>query len=380
MLQRALIGLLRVAGPRRTPDPRPPERVRSVLLAEMTRLGDLIASLPAARQIAGYYPEAAVHLFVQERFASLIEALSSGLVVHGIRKSNSWKGFLPAMAGGRALRVTLACSMSPSNRNASLVLASGAPYMAGYLAHAKTMTPHLTASKIDTRGFLSADVQGYWMENIYERSFKICRALHICDKGRDEMFTVRADLREEIRDRLQCCGILPRGRFVVVHPFSGWAFKNWPPARFVSLMEALGDVQFVVLCAENERGALQVFESLAAQTRRVRLFASGDLVETAVLLQEASLLVGNDSGPLHLAAMLGTRVIGLYGAASPLLTAPRTPDSTYLFHPVECSPCPMRTCFRAQHRCMELLTVEEVVETVRSVLGAAAEQEFAPHA
>ena len=273
--------------------------------------------------------------------------------------------------------------MSPSNRNSALVLASGARYHAGYLRYTDTMTPHLVSTNVETRGFCSTTPQNYWMENIYDRSSKICRTLQIGEHGSEQKFGMAEEQRGEIVRRLLSAGKLPRESFVAVHPFSGWSYKNWPAERFVSMIEVLGDetnMEFVILCSTEDIPSLGVFEGLRGSNHRVRLFPSNDLCETAVLLGEASLFVGNDSGPLHLASALGVRTIGLFGAASPTLTGPRDRQTRFVFHPVECSPCGMQVCVRPHDSCMGLITVREVVDAVRLELDTAVAHRRAAHA
>ena len=75
----------------------PPHRVYGIILAELTRLGDLISALPAVRQIIRHYPEAITHFYVQERFAPLVRAFSLGAEVHGVRDSLSLGSFARAI-------------------------------------------------------------------------------------------------------------------------------------------------------------------------------------------------------------------------------------------------------------------------------------------
>ena len=85
---------------------------------------------------------------------------------------------------------------------------------------------------------------------------------------------------------------------------------------------------------------------------------------------EADLAVAADTGPLHLAAAAGTRVVALYGPKDPALYGPRGPGHVVLTHDVPCRPCNLRTC--PAPLCMLGLDVEDVLEAVLASLEAKA--------
>ncbi|MCP5115032.1 MAG: glycosyltransferase family 9 protein [bacterium] len=98
--------------------------------------------------------------------------------------------------------------------------------------------------------------------------------------------------------------------FAVIHPFSGSARKNWPLDRFRELGAALERQMPVRWCSGPG-------EELPEATR------FDDLYDLACWLTGARLFVGNDSGPAHLAAAVGTPVIALFGPTDPEVWAPR---------------------------------------------------------
>ena len=101
--------------------------------------------------------------------------------------------------------------------------------------------------------------------------------------------------------------------------------------------------------------------------------ASGKLTipELGALFQRCELLISNDSGPLHLAASLGTGTIGLYGPESPDFYGPVSDRSSVIYKGIKCSPCmnvytakQFRCPFNAE--CMREISVEEVLQQVRA--------------
>lgn len=113
-------------------------------------------------------------------------------------------------------------------------------------------------------------------------------------------------------------------RLAVVHPGSGGAGKCWPTERYVELIDVLRQrgwrVEVVLGEVERERWPKSLRDALVKQTV---LHEPRSLVELAQVLARASLYVGNDSGPTHLAAMLGVTTLALFGPTDPAIWSPR---------------------------------------------------------
>ena len=84
-------------------------------------------------------------------------------------------------------------------------------------------------------------------------------------------------------------------------------------------------------------------------------------------LSRCRALLTNDTGTMHLAAHLGVPTIALFGSTEPALTGPVGEGHTVIRHHVECSPCFLREC-PIDFRCMERITVSEVVDAVERVM------------
>jgi ADP-heptose:LPS heptosyltransferase len=160
-----------------------------------------------------------------------------------------------------------------------------------------------------------------------------------------------------------------------VHPFAGWEFKQWPVSAFEEMASrflAAGDDDIVFLAAAEERAQLQRLRTAFRSEPRVHFVESSDLCESAYLIERARVFMGNDSGPLHLAALLGTPVVGLYGPSSPDLTAPRGARGEFFYSPVECSPCAQTSCVRPGEHCMLAISPANILEAMaRQKLPAA---------
>lgn len=145
--------------------------------------------------------------------------------------------------------------------------------------------------------------------------------------------------------------------------------KRWPEERWGTLAAALDDrgagVGLVIGPGEEEiaRTAL----AFAGRTLPV-LGADLDPVELAALLSRARVVVANDSGPMHLAAAVGTRVVGLFGPTDPGRTGPTGSPSRILDLYVFCSPCFLKECPYA-HECLRGISAEQVLGAVEELIA-----------
>jgi ADP-heptose:LPS heptosyltransferase len=98
----------------------------SILVVELTRLGDVISTIPALGRLRSAFAEAQITCIVQEQYAPLLRALDIGLEAAGLRGTQTLVGLGRGIRKVRRIHADLACSMSPAKRNAILTLGSGA--------------------------------------------------------------------------------------------------------------------------------------------------------------------------------------------------------------------------------------------------------------
>ncbi|HEX6631262.1 MAG TPA: glycosyltransferase family 9 protein [Gemmatimonadaceae bacterium] len=168
------------------------------------------------------------------------------------------------------------------------------------------------------------------------------------------------------------------GRAVGIFPGSNARSRRWPVERFAELAARLAaeGERVVVFGGPQERELTAAIADAVADRARV-LDAGGrtDLPLLAAGLASLRLLVSNDSGPMHLAAAVGTRVVSLWGAGDPRVTGPLGSDQTLLRHAeLPCVPCVKNVCPRsgpgyilpeADTECMHLIAVDEVAAAAR---------------
>jgi heptosyltransferase-2 len=148
--------------------------------------------------------------------------------------------------------------------------------------------------------------------------------------------------------------------------------KRWLPQRFVEAAAAVAarsPVQWILFGTKND--AL-IGEQIAAAlgSSCINRIGQTTLEQLIDELRQCHLLLTNDTGTMHLAALLGVSTVAIFGSTEPRLTGPLGDRYIVLRHHVECSPCFLRKC-PIDFRCMKAATVQEVVDAVMSILQLA---------
>jgi lipopolysaccharide heptosyltransferase II len=145
--------------------------------------------------------------------------------------------------------------------------------------------------------------------------------------------------------------------------------KRWLSERFAEAAKKISEqssVQWILLGTKLEAAiGDQIATALGAQcVNRVGQTTLDQLIDE---LRACRLLLTNDTGTMHLAALLGLPVVAIFGSTEPRLTSPLGNTQIILRHHVECSPCFLREC-PIDFRCMKAVSVEEVADAVLLLL------------
>jgi ADP-heptose:LPS heptosyltransferase len=176
------------------------------------------------------------------------------------------------------------------------------------------------------------------------------------------------------RSRAEAIRDLGSGPWIGVCPGGSSPHKIWPAARFAELARRLAASGHKVMVVGSEADRAEVEAVLGgAPGPQVVGFVRNDPVAVAAALALCVVTVSNDSGLMHLAEGVGSRVVGIFGPTSPLLGfAPLSQGSVAVTRQVPCSPCSYhgnRPCrYRSPH-CLEEIEASDVASTVERLAG-----------
>ncbi|MFB9432229.1 glycosyltransferase family 9 protein [Streptoalloteichus tenebrarius] len=181
------------------------------------------------------------------------------------------------------------------------------------------------------------------------------------------VFTTLPGDDEEFRRLALEHGLRP-GRYVVLHPGASCASRRWPTDRFAQVGDALVERGYAVVIG-GVAGERDLADAVRGAMRRPAHDLTGrtSLGGYALVLRHAALLVGNDTGPAHLAAAVGTPTVVVFLSGDPVRWAHPGPRHRVCRVAVGCNPCPHLTC-PIDFRCALRLPADAVLSEVDRLL------------
>ncbi len=151
-------------------------------------------------------------------------------------------------------------------------------------------------------------------------------------------------------------------RLVMLQPGARYWFKAWPPERFAELACRLAKKYDCRILIGGDAKERDLAESIRANARTAVVPLAGrlTLLQYAAVLKRCALFVGNDNGPMHMAAALGVPVVALFGPSNPVEWGPRGARTEVLYKGLDCRRCFHPTCTRGEESCMKQIPVDEV--------------------
>jgi lipopolysaccharide heptosyltransferase II len=336
------------------PTPFLPQRILIVLLGA---IGDVTRALPLLTRLRRAYPQAHLAWAVEPAAAPLLDYHPALDEVILYRRTHGPLAFLPFLREIRQRRFDFVLDLQRHCKSGLISRWSGAPVRLGF---------HRTNTK-----------EGNWLFNTHTISpvpdfslklhqyLKFAEALGLPDS--EVQFDLR--LRAEEEHRSETLLAEARRPFAAFFLGSRWPSRFWfPQATIVvarTLMQKYG--MGVVLIGGQSEVPFAREVSSVLNTGVTNLTGQTSLRDLIGIFARSRFAIGPDSGPMHIAAATGIPVISLWGATSPIRSAPWRSAELVLQGPAACSPCYVRCC-PIGRACMQRITPEHVLAVVQKVV------------
>ena len=200
-------------------------------------------------------------------------------------------------------------------------------------------------------------------------------------------FTVSDDDRCAALEKLRKAGIDPERPWLAIHPGASAPSRRYPADRFARVARELSERLECQVVLTGDAGEAALAEQIRndARTDAASLAGELELNELGALIAMSPLLISNNTGPVHIAAAVGTPVVDLYALTNPQHTPWQVPNRV-LFHDVPCKNCYRSICPMGHHACLRGVAVETVVAAalelwaMRFPINPASDQPFHDHA
>lgn len=335
------------------------------LIVRLSSLGDIVHAIPVAAALREAFPSARVDWLVEARYSGLLESVS-GLDHIWTVDLSSLKSIRNAMKTIQSLReIHYNCAIDVQGllRSAFLARLSGARRTIGFTAdqlreriagvfYTDSFAPHASTHRIQKNLFL---LQGLGVPTTIPHF---------------PMKPISSTTVSTIKNQL---GIEDKEPFALLIPSAGWPNKQWPSERLGMLARHLrtryslpsiidpgiGDDTIALKAAEISQGTASVAKRMS-------------LTDLVAVIRAARLVVAGDTGPLHIAAALGTPLVGIYGPTDPKQNGPWLTDDQTVSRHNECQ-CPYQRRCHSASPCIAKIETAEVIQAVDRRLAYIAE-------
>jgi lipopolysaccharide heptosyltransferase II len=221
--------------------------------------------------------------------------------------------------------------------------------------------------------FLNKKVPAVDMEiHALDRELLLLEAINVSCKNVVYHFPITFLHRQKIEKLLSEAGFQKERQFLVaINPQTMWETKLWSNNRFAEVADRLAEKDIFVVFTGGSADKEVIAEIQQNMNHRsLDLTGKSSLKELAALYELADVVISTDTGPMHIAAAVGTPVVALFGPTAPWRTGPHGEGHQVLRHDLSCSPCFKRQCLLEEDKkqCMKSISVDQVVDAAFALL------------
>ncbi len=340
----------------------------NILLTKINFLGDAVSFLPTVEGIRRGFPDARITLICSTSTASLFAKSIPGIeiftvdyaAIRGFSGAATWAARVTARLRGRRFGIAAHSYDEPSFS-----------YLLSFFIRARRRVGFASGIARGA-GLLTEAIPFERAKNVVDINFDLVR--HLCGDAQASPSRVPVGCDEQdaetVNSMLRQVGIGDRDPFVLLHPFSKLVYKEWGAANYKSLAQTIESrTRLKTLFVVERTGAAQVFP---------RGISGLTIHELASLCGRARLFIGNNSGPMHVAASVGVPALIMQGPSPPQWNVfwPDVPHAHIAATHLPCVPCeslgyiPGRCGNRTYPRgCMREITPDRVVTEALRLLA-----------
>jgi len=335
-----------------------------ILIIRTDRIGDVILSTPVIRALRQALPEAHIGMMVRPEHRELVEGNADLNEVLLYDKRGREKSIWGSLKFARRLKThcfDTALILHSTNRVILVSWLAGIPRRVGYARRLPWLLTH-AVPYIKREG----------IRHELEYNLDLLRLIDV--EAREQALSVpaRKEQEETVGRFLRECDFREDRPLVVLHPGASCPSKRWPAERFAELADQLISQFGVAVALVTGPDQIVQGQAVAREMKHPAIQALGTLSlgEVACLLKKARCLISNDSGPVHLAAAVGTPAAVIFGrwggGLSPTRWGPIGPHNAVLHKDVGCRPCTAHRC-SIGFICLEAISVQEVLAAAQRI-------------
>jgi len=334
-----------------------------ILILKPSSLGDVVQALPVLRLLKCHFPAGEIFWWIDSQFAPFLEGDPdlTGIVHFERRRWASprhWPEMLRSIRWMRAQDFDWVIDLQ-------CLLRSGA---FAWLANGKFLIG-LDEVREGARGFYDVAVRRpSFHTHAVDWYLAVLPRLSVPVHNNFQWLPEKLEIAAAVKAKWQTDG----ARWIAIQPGARWPNKRWPVGHFTELVrllaEIFSDAHFAILGGAGDKSLGEII-ARSAPGRCLNLCGQTSLPEMVEWLRFCSLMITNDTGPMHIAAALGKPLVALFGPTEPRRTGPYHQLDSVLRIDLPCSPCLKSRChYEKPNECLNALSPAAVFEFVRKQL------------
>ena len=333
-----------------------------VLIVKTSALGDIVHALPAVAAFRQALPQVGLDWLVEERWASLLQnqplidrvvSVNTRLARRSPFSAGARASFWSPLKEARRIGYSAAVDLQRLIKSAGLTLLARPGKAVGFSWSSCREGPASLILKQRVR--VDYDRDPIRLQYLAPLSLLAGRELNL---PRPPYLRVDPRARDSLAAKLK----LPR-EYAVALVGGGFGTKLWPQGHWAEVLKGLTRRRPVILPWWGPEERKRAIEAAGRDRGPIPELS---LAELSALLEGAGLVVGGDTGPLHLAAALGKPTLSLYGPTLASRNAP--PGQAAIQSPLDCAGCVKRRCPKGEADCMAAISPEEVLSAAERIL------------
>jgi lipopolysaccharide heptosyltransferase I len=329
----------------------------NVLIVRLGSLGDIIHAVPAAAAIRRAFPHATIDWLVDVRHRELVDLVPVVNRTIPIRTSDVGS-VVDVIRGLRRARYDVALDLQGLFKSAVLARLSGASRVVGF--------PSELLRERGARMFYR-ETAGEPTAHVIEKNLSMLKAVGI--RMPEVEFPIDDRNPGAAADARSRLGVPGAQRFALINPGAAWPNKRWPPVYFAEVVRALAahhGLRSLVLWGPGEEQLAQ--DVVTASGGEAAVSAPTTVADLVSLTKASALMISGDTGPMHIAAAMGTPLIGIFGPTDPNRNGPWAEDDLSVSRYRACACHYERRC-RISGWCLLDISPREVMELVEQRLA-----------
>ena len=327
-------------------------------------IGDMILLTPALRALKRAYPRSYLTLLIRPLVAALMEScpyVDEVIIDTKQRGVGRVQAFCHLVRRLRRGRFNLAVVLHPTSFRNALI-----PFLAGI--------PLRVGSNVGGRGILlSKSCTDDTTVHEVDRYLRVLQLLNIYEPASGLEFWHTDTDRRAVHQLLGGCNVVPEDRIIGINLGTTWGTKSWVLDRFADVIAGIQNRFEGAVVLTGSSSEIKLGEALQKLVKAnvINLIGKTTILQLGALIERCDLYLTCDSGPMHIAAAVGTPTIALFGPTNPLRHRPYGDGHHVIEKDVTCRPCYKRQCLRkdALNLCMTEIQAVDVVERIASHLN-----------